>query len=365
MSTEPVTKAAQFAGENDRFGVRDLNAPWYAGSPSFARAPLVLPTEVPTGDVAVVGLPIDEYATSSQRSGMRWGPRRIREASLRNVRYYASSPDVGLLDIRSGRVTTWPEDRMPIVDAGDAPVVHHNVEGQMKAASDYIRLASLTSGVTLTLGGDHMVAYPAADGVIRAWRERKPDLKVGFLHIDSHTDFVDDRIGQGRYNHGTCARRISEIPEVKRVAWFGLNSTSEPNQYAVMKERCFQAFTSFYTHRVGPVESVKRALDYVTDGIDILYISIDIDVVNNGDAPATGSSVYEGLTGNEYLACIRELALAPQIAGVDMCEVDPDIDGSWRTELLASTSLMSLLGRKLYREVEVIPQDDLRAVFVV
>jgi len=351
-------------GEHDLFGVRDLNAPWYAGSPSFARAPWVEPSEVPQGDVAVVGLPIDEYATSSQRSGMRWGPRRIREASLRNVRYYASSTDIGLLDIRSGRVTSWP-DRMPIVDAGDAPVIHHDVERQMTAASDYVRLASLTSGVTVTLGGDHMVAYPAADGLIRAWRERQADLKVGFLHIDSHTDFVDERRGQGRFNHGTCARRISEIPEVKRVAWFGLNSTSEPNQYALMKERGFQAFTSFFTHRVGPVESVRRALDYVTDGVDILYISIDIDVVNNGDAPATGSSVWEGLTGEEYLACIRELATASQLAGVDMCEVDPEIDTSWRTELLASTSLLSLLGRRLYRQVEVIPDDDLRSVFVI
>jgi formiminoglutamase len=132
-----------------------------------------------------------------------------------------------------------------------------------------------------------------------------------------------------------------------------------------MKERGFQAFTAFFTHRVGPAQSVQRALDYVTDGVDILYISIDIDVVNNGDAPATGSAVYEGLTGDEYLACIRELALAPQIAGVDMCEVDPEIDGSWRTELLASTSLLSLLGHRLFREVEVVPQDQLRAVFVI
>lgn len=295
---------------------------------------------------------------------MRWGPRRIREASLRNVRYYASTLDTGLLDIRSGRVSGWP-DQMPIVDAGDAPVVHHDVEGQMKAASDYARLASLSSSVTVTLGGDHMVAYPAADGVIRGWRERREGLKVGFLHIDSHTDFVDDRRGQGRFNHGTCARRISEIPEVKRVAWFGLNSTSEPNQFQVMREQGYRAFTSFYTRRVGPIDSMRSALDYVTDGVDVLYVSIDIDVVNNGDAPATGSYVFEGLTGAEYLASLRELAKVPDIVGIDMCEVDPEIDGSWRTELLASTSLLSLVSSRLYKDVEVIPQETLRQVFVV
>lgn len=351
-------------GEMDRFGVRDLNAPWYSGSPSFARAPWVEPDKVPQGEVAVVGMPIDEYATSSQRSGMRWGPRRIREASLRQVRYYAGTKDDGLLDIRSGRITAWP-DHMPIVDTGDAPVIHHDVQHQMSAARDHVKLASLTSSVTVTLGGDHMVAFPAANGVIEAWRERKPDLKVGYLHIDSHSDFYDDRHGQGRFNHGTCARRISEIPEVRRIAWYGLNGSSEPNQFHVMKERGFKAFTSWHTHRVGADKSMAEVLDYMMDGIDILYVSIDIDVTNNAHAPATGSSVFEGLSGDEFLESIRQLSQLDALVGVDLCEVDPEIDGSWRTELLAATALLGLLGPRLYKQVGVLPKDELRRVFIL
>jgi arginase family enzyme len=295
---------------------------------------------------------------------MRWGPRRIREASLRWVRYYGTGTDIGLLDIRTGRVTAWPEV-LPIVDAGDAPVVHHDVQGQIDCARDYVATVSRSSRVTVVMGGDHFVAYPAAAGVIQAWRDRRTDLRVGYLHIDSHTDFVDDRIGQGRFNHGTCARRVSEIPEVKRMAWFGLNGTSEPNQFRVMRERGFRAFTSFYTHRVGAKQSLKEALDYVTDGVDILYVSIDIDVVNNSHAPATGSSVFEGLSGAEFLEAVRELSAVEAIVGLDICEVDPEVDGSWRTELLASAAILSLLGPKLYREAGLIPLDELRQVFIV
>ena len=348
----------------DRFGVRDLNAPWYSGSPSFARAPWVEPTRVPQGEIAIVGMPVDEYATSSQRTGMRWGPRRIREASLRQVRYYAATADRGLLDIRSGRVTAWP-DHLPIVDTGDAPVVHHDVHGQVAAGREHVRQASLTSGVTVTLGGDHMVAYPAADGVIRAWRERKPDLKVGYLHVDSHSDFNDQRVGQGHVNHGTAARRISEIPEVKRMAWFGLNGASEPNQYALMRERGYRAFTSWHAHRVGADKSMAQALEYVMDGIDVLYVSIDIDVTNNAHAPATASAVFTGLDGDEFLESISQLSGIEQLVGVDLCEVDPDVDGTWRTELLAASALLGLLGRRIYKEVEVIPNDALREVFIV
>ena len=350
--------------QQDRFGVRDLNAPWYAGVPTFARARSVRPEDVPTGEVAIVGVPIDEFATSSQRSGMRWGPRRIREASLRQARYLATTTDIGLLDIRSGRVTGWP-DHMPMVDTGDAPVIHHDVQGQLDAISAHVRSASLTSSVTVTLGGDHVVAFPAARGVVEAWRDRQAGLKVGFLHLDSHTDFTDERRGQGRYHHGTCVRRVSEMPEVKRIAWFGLNSTSEPNQHSLMRERGYKAYTAFHAHRVGAAASMREALDYVTDGVDVLYVSIDIDVVNNAHAPATGSSVFQGLSGDEYLDAISELARASSLVGIDLCEVDPEIDGSWRTELLAASSLLSLLGPRIYRQEAAIPADELRAVFIV
>jgi len=350
-------------GELNKFGVRDLNAPWYSGSPSFARAPWVEPDRVPQGEIAIVGMPIDEYATSSQRSGMRWGPRRIREASLRQVRYYAGTADDGLLDIRSGRITAWP-GHLPLVDTGDAPVIHHDIAGQVAAGRDHVKRASLTSSVTVTLGGDHMVAYPAAEGVIQAWRERKPGLKVGYLHIDSHSDFNDERVGQGHINHGTCARRVSEIPEVKRMAWYGLNGVSEPNQYQLMRERGFKAFTSWHAHRNGADKSMGQALDYVMDGVDILYVSIDIDVTNNAHAPATGSAVFEGLSGDEFLESIRQLAGLDALVGVDLCEVDPEVDGTWRTELLAASALLGLLGRRMYREVGVIPQQELREIFL-
>lgn len=348
----------------DRFGVKDLNAPWYSGSPSFARAPWVEPDQVPSGAIAIAGMPIDEYATSSQRSGMRWGPRRIREASCRQIRFYAQTKDVGLLNVRTGGITAWPE-RSPIVDTGDAPVIHHDIDGQMAAGRDHVTLASQTSSITVTLGGDHVVAFPAADGVIHAWRERKPDLKVGYLHIDSHMDFVDEKIGLGRVEHGTSARRVSEIPEVKRMAWYGLNSSSEPNQFNLMKDRGFKAFTAWHIHRVGADESMRQAIDYVTDGVDILYVSIDIDVVNNAHAPATGSAVFEGLSGNEFMESMRKLNSVENIVGVDMCEVAPEIDGTSRTELLAAGALIALLAPRLLEIKGVVPQDELREVFIV
>ncbi len=352
--------------EADQFGVRDLNAPWYAGLPTFARAPLVRPDEVPAGDIAVVGLPIDEYATSSQRSGMRWGPRRVREASLRWARTQASVPGGLSLSPWSGAVTT-VRPRMPIVDTGDAQVVHHDPPAQVAAIVDHVRAASRTSGLTLSIGGDHFVGYPACLGVIEAWRERRPGLKVGFLQLDAHTDFLDARIGTGRYHHGTFTRRVSEIPEVKNVVWFGISTGADPDQFRVMRERGFRVLTADYVHRVGAEQSMRDALEIALDGVDVLYVSIDIDVVHNGDAPATGSYVFEGISSRQFLQAVRLLAGVELLVGVDLCEVAPEIDGGLgrRTELLAASALYGIIGPRLLTTTSIVPPDELREVFRV
>lgn len=333
----------------DRFGVRDLGAPWYAGFPSFLRAPIVQPDSVPAAAVAVAGVPIDHFANSSGRGGMRWAPRRIREASLRLSVYFGNQTDVGLVDVRTGAITNWPET-LRLADTGDAPVIHHDVEAQLAAIVDHVRAASSTSALTVTLGGDHSVAYPAFLGTLEAWRARRPGLRVGYLFIDTHTDFVDERIGSGRYSQSTCARRVSELAEVERLAWFGLSSTTEPGQVREMNRRGFRAYTSSYVRRVGAAEAMKHALDYLRDGVDAIYASVDIDVVNNADAPATASPVFEGVSAREFLEALRTLAEVEDLIGFDLCEVNPEVDQSWRTEILASMAIMTLIGRRIYSD---------------
>jgi arginase family enzyme len=219
--------------------------------------------------------------------------------------------------------------------------------------------------LTITLGGDHFVAYPSFEGVIRAWRDRKPGLKVGYLHIDSHTDFADNHHFHGRYNHGTAARRISEIPEVTRMAWFGINIASSPSQYRIMEERKFLVHTSFYSRRVGVAASLRDLLGYVRDGVDILYVSIDIDVVDAAFAPGTGFAIFEGLSGREFLEAMRVLAEVDELVGLDVCEVDPEIDPSGRTAVLAANSVMAIIGKRVFESALSIPLDQLQKVFRV
>jgi arginase family enzyme len=346
----------------DRFGVRDLGAPWYAGNPSFMRAPWVEPSEVPEGHIAVAGMPVDAWVAA--RTGARWGPRAIRQSSLVLAGYWGLQPDIGFLSSRTGDVVKWPAE-LHVVDTGDVPIHPTDVSTQMELAIEHIAAASLTSQITVILGGDHVVCYPGCEGVLRAWRQRKSGLKAGYLHIDSHADFFDEITFLGRYNHGTSARRVSEIGEVSRMAWFGINGETslEPNQFQVMYERGFRVCTSYYSQRVGAASSMEAVLDYVTEGVDILYVSIDIDVVSAAHAPATHTPTFEALTAQEFIEALRVLAEVDNLVGIDMCEVAPTIDTSQRTERLAALGLMTVIGPRVFDTEPGRSKNELEKVF--
>lgn len=339
----------------DRFGVRDLAAPWYAGQPGFMRAPWIEPEDTPAGSIAVVGFPIDEFNIG--RGGARWGPRRIREASLYLAGYFGVQTDHGFIDFASRKVVAWPEN-FKVVDTGDAPVYPADVERQTRAIAEHVEACSLTSEITLGLGGDHYATYPAFLGLASAWRQRREDLKIGYLHIDSHSDFFNELTFLGGCNHGTCARRVHEVPEVGRMAWFGLNGANilEPDQLNVMHEHGYQVFTAGYAQRVGVEKAIAQALDYVTDGVDILYVSLDIDVVNGSVAPATGSPVFEGLSGHEFLQVMRAISKVEMLVGIDVCEVAPPIETSGQTERLAALGMITVIAPRVLDTIGDIDQ---------
>jgi hypothetical protein len=71
---------------------------------------------------------------------------------------------------------------------------------------------------------------------------------------------------------------------------------TQPSQLAVMYERGFKVATASYVETVGPADAMTRVLEYLLDGTDALYVSIDIDVVNSSDAPATSAPGYRGIS---------------------------------------------------------------------
>src|ERR1700680_3897127 len=92
-----------------------------------------------------------------------------------------------------------------------------------------------------------------------------------------------------------------------------------------------QKMRSFEMHEV-----VQRGLDAVleeafviaVDYCDGVFVSVDLDVVDPGMAPGTGTPEPGGLTGRQLLDAVRRIAIELPVVGIDVVEVAPPYDSA-------------------------------------
>lgn len=286
--------------------------PRYAGPATFARLPRI--DEVEHADIAVLGVPFDSGV--SFRSGARFGPNHVREAS-RLLRPYNPAWDAS------------PFELVQVADAGDLSVnpfnINEAIETVEQAATDFTNRGTRL----VTIGGDHTIALP----LLRA--AAKKHGPVALLHFDAHLDTWDTYFG-AEYTHGTPFRRAFEegILDTDALAHVGTRGPLYgPKDLEDDRSFGFGIVTSADIFRNGVDHTIAGLRDRI--GERPLYISVDIDVLDPAHAPGTGTPEAGGMTSRELLEIIRGLR-GLNIVGADVVEVAPPYDHADVTGVAAS-----------------------------
>lgn len=294
-------------------GAGRLQVESFGSRGTFCGVAHVLAEQVEEGSVVIVGAPFDWGA--SHRPGARFGPKAIREADY--------LPPDGSRPSLDARVD--PLVELPVVDAGDAPIVGGDVEGSLRSIEETVHTVASRGATPIVLGGDHTVTYADATAVAR---------EVGFgdlavVHFDAHADTAEHQWGQ-LYGHGTPMRRLVESGAVPghRFVQIGLRGYwPPPDTVAWMREQGMRSHTM--------EEIVRRGLDAVVDdavagvtagGAAGVFVSVDIDVCDPAFAPATGTPEPGGLSARELLRTVRRVGRELDVVGADVVEVAPHYD---------------------------------------
>ena len=169
-----------------------LNLP-FVGIATFGKKDYVADWDAIDADVAIIGAPFDFGAQF--RSGARFGPRAVREAST-----LFSFGHAGAYDHEDDATYLGQDTR--IVDMGDADIIHTDTINSHKNIETAVRKALVAGALPVTIGGDHSVNIPCINAF-----DNQGDIHV--LQIDAHLDFVDERHGV-RFGHGNPMRRAAE-----------------------------------------------------------------------------------------------------------------------------------------------------------
>jgi arginase family enzyme len=159
------SKKSEFSYESGR-----LNLP-FVGFCTFAKAPICEDWDNIKADVAVLGVPND--MGGQYRSGSRFGPRAIREAST-----LFSFGHGGAYDHEDDR-TYLTREQVTIVDIGDADIIHTDQIQSHANTEEAVRKILSAGAMPLILGGDHSITSP----VLKSYDRHGP-IHGGFLYYE-------------------------------------------------------------------------------------------------------------------------------------------------------------------------------------
>ena len=284
----------------------------FAGPLTFCRRAAA--DRAPGADVAVVGVPLDTTVTN--RSGARFGPRAIRQAStqLSWSRAWPSAFD--------------PFERLAVYDAGDVTFDHGRPESAPVEIEAALRAIHATGAATLMLGGDHFCTYPSLRA--HAFRQSAP---LALVQFDAHTDTWKD--DGKRIDHGTMfyhAVREGLIDPAASIQ-VGIRTTNDDPMG-------IEVFDAIRVHEEGwraAAEAIRARV-----GDRPCYVTFDIDSLDPSQAPGTGTPVVGGLFAHQALMILRAMQ-GMHVVGMDVVEVAPAYDVSEITALAGATIALEML----------------------
>ena len=270
-------------------------------------------------DVALVGVPMDLGVTN--RAGARRGPKAVREVER-------IGPWNRVLDVA-------PLQDLRVADIGDVPMrsrfdltsCHEDIEA-------FFGVLCASGVVPLAVGGDHSISRP----ILAALAARHGPL--GMVHIDAHADTSGIYEG-AKFHHGGPFRQavLDGTLDPRRTVQIGIRGGgdylwefSHASGMTVIHAEEFAA--------MGVQAAIDAARAVVGDGPT--YVSFDIDSLDPGFAPGTGTPEVGGLTPREVQALLRGMA-GIDIRGGDVVEVAPSYDPTSNTAQAGAQMLFEIL----------------------
>jgi len=273
--------------------------------------------------VNILGIPFDGGVLG--RKGASGGPEAVRQ-SLSGFSNYNVELDLSL-------------ESAKIFDLGDLVVSRSDVLGAHREIEDEVGHDLEPTSLLTIVGGDNSVSLPA----IRAFGRKFG--RIGLIVVDSHFD-LRGKISGNPTSGSSFGLAISTVGglDPHKVVEVGIHGFLNSQKYARIAERLgIRVFTADEVRKVGTVSIAKRALDIAARGTSAVYLSVDIDAVDNSFVSGVSAPSVGGISSMELCELVFELASSDMLKCADLVEVAPSLDPTGKTQVVAATALVYLI----------------------
>jgi arginase len=294
----------------------------------------------------ILGVPVQDGAG---RPGCEMGPSALRTAGL-----VAAITGLG----HSVR------DMGAVAPVAPRPLDHGNVAlkalPQIAAWTEALAEAAFAASqdaMPIFLGGDHSLSAGTMAGLARRAVALGRPLFV--LWLDAHPDLHTPATTTSGNLHGTPAAYALGLPgfeglypplvtaiEPTDVCMMGIRSV-DPAEAAVIRDLGITVHDMRAIDEHGIAAPLRAFLARVEAADGLLHVSLDVDFLDPGIAPAVGTTVPGGATFREAHLVMEMLHDSGRVTSLDLVELNPFLDERGRTATLLVDLVASLMGRRV------------------
>jgi formiminoglutamase len=336
MSSTPASPAPGWSGRTD--GETPEHLRWHqvvrpaSGLPddgSVAPASDVA-SPAPSRSTALIGFASDEGVRRNRgRIGASEGPSALR-AALSPLSYRAST---GALTDHGDVVVPLGDEEHP----GD-------LEDGQAALGERISGLLDAHDLTVVLGGGHETAYASYRGLVGS-RHVGQDTRIGILNLDAHFDLREEAMPTS----GTPFLQALEDEAVAgRTSRYAVVGISEPNNTEALFQTAREHTVRWVCDeqaQTGDLPNVLRFVRELIDAVDVLYLTVDLDVLPAAIAPGVSAPAGFGVPYAVVHACVSEAAASGKLVLADVVELNPSLDVDGRTAKAAARLIHTLVDR--------------------
>ncbi|MBT1003381.1 formimidoylglutamase [Paenarthrobacter sp. DKR-5] len=220
-------------------------------------------------------------------------------------------------------------------DAGDVVVEGRELEDAQRRLGDTIRSVLDAGGFPVVLGGGHETAFGSYLGAASS-RVVRGGARLGVLNLDAHFDLREADAPSSGTPFLQMARAEAAEGRELNYAVLGI---SEPNNTAALFDTARRLSVDWLTDEdcgTGALDRVLGFVDGFLERIDVLYLTVDLDVLPAAVAPGVSAPAAYGVPLDVIAAVCRRVAASGKLLCCDVAELNPEYDVDSRTAKVAA-----------------------------
>jgi arginase len=284
-------------------------------------------------------------------AGVDMGPAALRVARLnqRIARLGYTVHDRG--DLRLQRPQTFPEEEDKLKYVREISIACQELAKEVESILE-------ANELPLILGGDHSIAIGSFAGVVSHYK--KQDHRVGLLWFDAHADINTPETTPSGNIHGMPLAVLLGYgaPQLTYVGGFAPKLDPQlcvhvgardidPGEKEIIKKLGIRFFTMREIDERGMGACMDEAIAIVSRGSGGYAVTFDVDVLDPGDAPGSGTLVRGGLTYREAHHAMEKIAEAGGMRSLEIVEINTALDVNNKTAELGVELILSALGKTI------------------